>query len=66
MSLKSLLQAIIILTIIIILGSVYYNYFVKNSRISLEKNVQTEINTNKTEKKITLTKNPIEKKKNCY
>ena len=63
MSLKSLLQAIIILTIIIILGSVYYNYFVKNSRISLEKNVQTEINTNKTEKKITLTKNPIEKKK---
>ena len=63
MSLKSLLQTIIILIIIIILGSVYYNYFANNSKITLEKNIQTEIDINKNEKKITLTENSIEKKK---
>ena len=63
MSLKSLLQSIIILIIIIILGGVYYNYFANNSKITLEKNVQTKIDTNKTKKKINLTENSIEKKR---
>ena len=54
MSLKSLIQVIIILIIIIILGGVYFNYFANNNKISLEnneKNIQTEIDTNKTKKK---------------
>ena len=53
MSLKSLIQTIIVLIIIIILGGVYYNYFANNSKITLEKNVQTKIDTNKNKKKIT-------------
>ena len=56
MSLKSLIQIIIILIIIIILGGVYFNYFANNSKISLEnneKNIQTEIDTNKPKKKET-------------
>ena len=55
MSLKSLIQVIIILIIMIILGGVYYNYFANNSKISLknnEKNIQTEIDTDKTKIKI--------------
>ena len=54
MSLKSLIQVIIILIIIIILGGVYFNYFANNNKISLEnneKNIQTEIDTNKPKKK---------------
>ena len=47
MSLKSLIQIIIIFIIILILGSVYYNYFANNKKITLEKNNQTEIDTNK-------------------
>ena len=56
MSLKSLIQVIIILIIIIILGGVYFNYFANNNKISLEnneKNIQTEIDTNKPKKKET-------------
>jgi len=55
MSLKSLIQVIIILIIMIILGGVYYSYFANNSKISLknnEKNIQTEIDTDKTKIKI--------------
>ena len=63
MSLKSLLQTIIILVIIIILGGVYYNYFANNSKITLEKNTSTEIDTNITKKKITLSENSVEKEK---
>ena len=54
MSLKSLIQVIIILIIIIILGGVYFNYFANNNKFSLEnneKNIQTEIDTNKPKKK---------------
>jgi len=54
MSLKSLIQVIIILIIIIILGGVYFNYFANINKISLEnneKNIQTEIDTNKPKKK---------------
>ena len=61
MSLKSLIQSIIIFIIIIILGGVYYNYFANNRKITIDKNVQTEINTDKSRKKITLTENTIEK-----
>ena len=49
MSLKSLIQLVILLIIMIILGAVYFNYFVKNSKISLENNNQeseSEINKN--------------------
>ena len=63
MSLKSLIQTIIILIIIIILGGVYYNYFANNSKITLEKNTSTEIDTNITKKKITLSENSVEKEK---
>ena len=45
MSLKSLIQVIIILTIIIILGGVYFNYFANSNKISIEnveKNTQIE------------------------
>ena len=38
MSLKSLVQVIIILIIISILGGVYFNYFADNNKISLENN----------------------------
>jgi len=50
MSLKSLIQVIIVLTITIILGGVYFNYFANNNKISLEnekKNIQKEIDLNK-------------------
>ncbi len=49
MSLKSLIQLVILLIIMIILGAVYFNYFVKNNKISLENNNQeseTEISKN--------------------
>ena len=64
MSLKSLIQSIIIFIIIIILGGVYYNYFANNKKITIDKNIQTEINSDKTREKITLTENTIEKKTN--
>ena len=54
MSLKSLIQAIIVLIIIIILGGVYFNYFANNNKISLEnneENIQKEIDINKIKKK---------------
>ena len=38
MSLKSLIQIIILLIIFIILGSVYFNYFSKNENLSVQKN----------------------------
>ena len=66
MSLKSLIQTIIVLIIIIILGGVYYNYFANNKKITLEKDIQTEIDPNKTKKKVTLNENSVEKKKNKY
>ena len=49
MSLKSLIQLVILLIIMIILGAVYFNYFLKNNKISLENNNQeseTEISKN--------------------
>ena len=63
MSLKSLIQTIIILTIIIILGGVYFNYFANNKKITLEKNIESEIDKNKNETTI-LSENLGEKKKN--
>ena len=59
MSLKSLIQAIIILIIIIILGGVYFNYFSNYNEIPTENNnqtVETEVDTNilKKEEKKTL------------
>ena len=51
MSLKSLIQVIILLIIIIILGGVYFNYFAKYNKISLENNkqkIETEIDTKHT------------------
>ena len=62
MSSKSLIQTIIILIIIIILGSVYLNYFANNKKISLEKNIESDIDTNKIEA-TTISKNPDKKKK---
>ena len=56
MSLKSLIQVIIILIIVIILGGVYFNYFANNTKISIdnnEKNIQTEVDSNKIKKKET-------------
>ena len=56
MSLKSLIQVIILLIIIIILGGVYFNYFAKYNKISLENNkqkIETEIDTNIPKKKET-------------
>ena len=47
MSLKSLIQIIIIFIVIIILSGVYYNYFANNKKISLEKDNQTNIETSK-------------------
>tara|TARA_B100000579_G_scaffold331869_1_gene282091 strand:+ start:240 stop:1007 length:768 start_codon:yes stop_codon:yes gene_type:complete len=56
MSLKSFIQLSIILVIIIILGSVYIQYFSNSNKISQEineQNIETEINTNNSsEKKI--------------
>ena len=54
MSLKSLIQVIIILLIIVILGGVYFNYFTNYTKISLENNneiVDSEIESKITEKK---------------
>ncbi len=51
MSLKSLIQATIILLIIIILGGVYFNYFSNSNKVSIENNeekIQEEIDTNTT------------------
>ena len=47
MSLKSLIQIIIIFIVIIILSGVYYIYFANNKKISLEKDNQTNIETSK-------------------
>ena len=63
MSLKSLIQIIITLTIIIILGGVYYNYFAINNKIIVDKNIETEIDANKLKEKTNLNENLIEKKK---
>ena len=63
MSLKSLIQIIIIFIIIVILGSVYYNYFAKNKKISLEKNNQPKIEKNNIINTETLLNEPIKKKK---
>ncbi len=63
MSLKSLIQIIIISIIIIILSSVYYNYFANNKKISLEKDNQKNIETDKIVKTENLTNETIEKKK---
>ena len=46
------------------MGSVYYNYFAKNKKISLEKNNQTKIEKNKIINTETLLNEPIKKKKN--
>ena len=62
MSLKSVIQTIIILIIIIILGGVYYNYFANNSKITLEKSNQTEIDLNETKKNKKITDNPDKQK----
>ena len=62
MSLKSLIQTIIILTIIIILGGVYFNYFANNKKITLERDIESEVDTNKNEA-TTLSENSGEKKK---
>ena len=54
MSLKSLIQAIIILIIIIILGGVYFNYFANFNNISSEHNyesIENKIDENITKKK---------------
>ena len=63
MSLKSLIQIIITLVIIIILGGVYYNYFAINKKIIVDKNIETEIDANKLNEKTNLNENLIEKKK---
>jgi len=63
MSIKSLIQIIIMLAIIIILGGVYYNYFKINSKITLEKNIKTEIDTNQPEAKVNLNDDLIKKEK---
>ena len=51
------------LAIIIILGGVYYNYFKINSKITLEKNIKTEIDTNQPEAKVNLNDDLIKKEK---
>ena len=63
MSLKSLIQIIITLIIIIILGGVYYNYFAINNKIIVDKNIETEIDANQLKEKTNLNENLIEKKK---
>ena len=67
MSLKSLVQIIIILTIIVILGGVYYNYFAVNNKISLENNEKNIKSENDASNKITketkaLPEKPVVKK----
>ena len=62
MSLKSLIQTIIILIIIIILGSVYYSYFANNKKISLEKNDEVKIDTNEKNKTTVSPENFVGKK----
>jgi len=67
MSLKSLVQIIIILTIIVILGGVYYNYFAVNNKISLENNEKNIKSKNDASNKITketkaLPEKPVVKK----
>ena len=54
MSLKSLIQVVILLIIIVILGGVYFNYFSNSNKIyteNNEKNIQKEIDENKPKKK---------------
>ncbi len=63
MSLKSLIQIIIIFIIIIILSGVYYNYFANSKKISLEKDNQTSTETGKVVKTEDLPDETIEKKK---
>jgi len=73
MSLKSLIQTIIILIIIIILGGVYFNYFANNSKISVEideqkiqnkidKNVPKKQETKKLSKKLNVVSEVAESK----
>ncbi len=64
MSLKSLIQIIIILIITIILGGVYFNYFANNNKISLEK-IETQVEEKETQKKESkvLIKKPVDKTK---
>ena len=66
MSLKSLIQVIIVLIIFIILGGVYFNYFSNYNEIPTENNnqtVETEVDTNilKKEEKKTLAEESIVK-----
>ncbi len=68
MSLKSLIQIIIILIITIILGGVYFNYFANNNKISLEsseKNIETQVEENQSKKKEAkvLNEEPVDKTK---
>ena len=63
MSLKSIIQIIIIFIVIIILSGVYYNYFANNKKITLEKNNQTEIETNKIVEADTASDDSIDKEK---
>ena len=63
MSLKSLIQIIIIFIVIIILSGVYYNYFANNKKISLEKDNQTNIETGKVVKTEDLPDETNKKKK---
>ena len=63
MSLKSLIQIIIIFIIITILSGVYYNYFANSKKISLEKDNQTSTETGKVVKTEDLPDETIEKKK---
>tara|TARA_B100000401_G_C52757792_1_gene696616 strand:+ start:282 stop:986 length:705 start_codon:yes stop_codon:yes gene_type:complete len=62
MSLKSLIQTIIIFVIIIILGGVYFNYFANNKKVALENNIETKINKNNNNKTESLDELPIESK----
>ena len=68
MSLKSLIQTIIVLIIIIILGGVYFNYFANNNKISLEnseKKIETQVEEKENKKKETkvLNEKPFDKTK---
>ncbi len=58
MSLKSLIQVVITLIIIVILGGVYFNYFSNNNKIleeNIEINNQKDVDENKPKKKETKT-----------
>ena len=65
MSLKSLIQIIIILIITIILGGVYFNYFANNNKISLEnieKKIETQVEEKETKKETkVLNEKPVDK-----